>query len=43
MWCEADGKKKTEELMTMLGLEEMVDQVAKVNGVRWYGHVFEER
>ena len=27
-------KKKTEELMTMLGLKEMVDQLAKANGVR---------
>ena len=32
-------KRKTEELMAMLGLEEMVDKLAKANGVRWYGHV----
>ena len=27
-------KRKTEELMAMLGLEEMVDKLAKANGVR---------
>jgi len=32
-------RKKTEDLMQMLGLEEAVDQLARVNGVRWYGHV----
>ena len=32
-------RKKTEVLMQMLGLEETVDQMAKANGVRWYGHV----
>ena len=32
-------KKKTEDLMEMLGLEESVDQLAKANGVRWLGHV----
>ena len=26
-------------LMEMLGLKETVVQMAKVNGVRWYGHV----
>ena len=31
-------KKRTENLM-MLGLKETVVQMAKVNGVRWYGHV----
>ena len=25
--------------MEMLGLKETVTQMAKVNGVRWYGHV----
>ena len=30
-------RKKTEELMSMLDLEETVDQLAKVNGVRWSG------
>ena len=34
-------KKKTEDLMEMLamGLKETVVQMAKANGVRWYGHV----
>ena len=31
-------KKRTEDLMEMLGLKETV-QMAKANGVRWYGHV----
>ena len=32
-------KKRTDDLMEMLGLKETVVQIAKVNGVRWYGHV----
>ena len=32
-------KKRTEDLMAMLGLKETVVQMAKANGVRWYGHV----
>ena len=32
-------KKRTEDLMEMLGLKETVVQMAKVNVVRWYGHV----
>ena len=32
-------KKRTEDLMEMLGLKETVVQMAKVNGVRWYRHV----
>ena len=32
-------KKNTEELMSVLGLNETVDKMAKANGVRWYGHV----
>ena len=32
-------KKKTEDLMEILGLKETVVQMAKANGVRWYGHV----
>ena len=32
-------KKRTADLMEMLGLKETVVQMAKVNGVRWYGHV----
>ena len=32
-------KKRTEDLMEMLGLKETVVQMAKANGVRWYSHV----
>ena len=32
-------KKRTEHLMEMLGLKETVVQMAKGNGVRWYGYV----
>ena len=32
-------KKRTEDLMEMLGFKETVVQMAKVNGVRSYGHV----
>ena len=32
-------KKRTEDLMELLGLEESVVQMAKANAVRWYGHV----
>ena len=31
--------KTTEEQIDMLGLKETIDQLATVNGVRWYGHV----
>ena len=34
-----EKKKRTEDLMEMLGLKETVVQVAKANGMRWYGHV----
>ena len=32
-------KKRTEDLVEMLGLKETVVQMAKANGVRWYGYV----
>ena len=32
-------KKRTEDLMEMMVLKETVVQMAKENGVRWYGHV----
>ena len=28
-----------EEMMDMLGLKEAADKLARVNGVRWYGHM----
>ena len=32
-------KKRRENLMEIMGLKEIVVQIAKTNGVRWYGHV----
>ena len=32
-------KKSIEDLMEMLGLKEIVVQMPKANGVRWYGHM----
>ena len=32
-------KKRAGDLMEMLGLKETAVQMAKANGVRWYGHV----
>ena len=32
-------KKRTEDVMEMLGLKETVVQMENANGVRWYGHV----
>ena len=32
-------KKRTKDLMEMLGLKETVVQMAKTNGVRWYVHI----
>lgn len=32
-------RKKTEDLMEMLGLEQPADQLAKANRVQWLGHV----
>ena len=32
-------KKRTEDLREMFGLKETAVQMAKTNGVRWYGHV----
>ena len=36
---EESKKRKTVDLVEMLGLEEGLDQLAKANAVRWYGHV----
>ena len=32
-------KKRTEDLMDLLGFKETVFQMTKANGVRWYGHM----
>ena len=37
--CKADEEKEDRGPHEMLGLKETVVQMAKVNGVRWYGHV----
>ena len=39
MWYKTDEEKRTEDLMEMLGLRETAVQIAKANGVSWYGHV----
>ena len=37
VWCKLMEKKRTEDLMEVLGLKETAVQMAKANGVRWYG------
>ena len=32
-------EKKRQELMSLLGLKNTLNGIAKVSGVRWYGHV----
>ena len=32
-------KKRSQELMSLLGLKDTFDRLAKASGVRWYGHV----
>ena len=32
-------KRKSQELMSLLGLKDTLDELARVSGVRWYGHV----
>ena len=32
-------KRNTVELMDMLGLMKVADKLARMNGMRWYGHV----
>ena len=36
---ELVDRKNNEELMKMLGLEEILDKMAKINGVLWHGQV----
>ena len=35
-------KRNTEKLMDMLGLKEAADELAKANGIRWYGYVLRQ-
>ena len=32
-------EKRSQELMSLLGLEGTLDRLARASGVRWYGHV----
>ena len=32
-------KKRSQELMSLLGLKDTVDRLARASGVRWYGHI----
>jgi len=34
-------RKKSQELMDMLGIEKTIHRLAKENGLRWYGHVLQ--
>ena len=42
--CEYSSKnrKRTMDLMFMLGLNETIDQLAMANRARWYGHELRE-
>ena len=35
-------KRNTEELMDMFELKKASDKLARVNGVRWYGHIVKQ-
>ena len=39
MWCKTDIEKEDRGPNGDVGLKETVVQMAKANGVRWYGHV----
>ena len=32
-------KRRRQELMSLLGLKDTLDELARASGVRWYGHV----
>ena len=32
-------KRRSQELMSLLGSKDTLDGLTRVNGVRWYGHV----
>ena len=36
---QLNDRKRSTDLMFMLGLRETIDQLAMANSVRWYGHV----
>ena len=35
-------KRSTVELMDMLGLKKAANKLARVNGMRWYGHILRQ-
>ena len=39
MWSTAQRQKRSMDLMSMLGLNETIDQLAMVSCVCWHGHV----
>ena len=39
VWCKTDKEKEDRGPNGDVGIKETVVQMAKVNGVRWYGHV----
>ena len=39
VWNTAKNRKRSKELMLMLGLNYTIDQLAMANIVCWYGHV----
>ena len=36
---QVKDRKRAEDLMLMLDLNETIDQLATTNGMHWYGHV----
>ena len=38
--AQLKDRKRCDDLMFMLGLNETIDQLAMANSVHWYGHVF---
>ena len=40
MWCKTDEEKEDRGPNGDVGIEGNSVQMAKANGVRWYGHVF---
>ena len=39
MWSTGKDRKRSTDLIFMLGLKETIDQLAMVSSVHWYGHV----
>ena len=38
MWCKTDGEKENRGPDGDVGIQETLVQIAKANGVRWYGY-----